>query len=76
MASPDRSPRAHAVRHKFSSHSLRCTAAMCLLAAGLSTKEVAWRLRWNSEAIERYRREATLTIEHLSATTVQGACML
>ena len=47
--------------NKFSSHSLRVTPAMALLARGQNTDIVARILRWNSDAIKRYMRDPRLT---------------
>ena len=60
-AFPDKDHRVYQVINKFSSHSLRVTPAMALLARGQNTDIVARILRWNSDAIKRYMRDPRLT---------------
>ena len=72
-AYPDKSHIAYEVINKFSAHSLRCTAAMALISQGLSIEVVAHRLRWNSDAIKRYLREARLSVDEITAVALAGS---
>jgi hypothetical protein len=56
------------------SHSLRVTAAVALNNAGVSLDDIAFRLRWNSEAVKLYIRDCYRTIGDLTNRALAGAC--
>jgi hypothetical protein len=57
------------------SHSYRVTAAVALSNAGVSIDDITFRLRWNSDAVQRYLRDGTRAINELSFKAMKGAYM-
>lgn len=55
------------------SHSLRVTAAVALHNAGVSLDDIAFRLRWNSDAVKLYIRDCYRTIGDLTSRALVGA---
>ena len=55
------------------SHSLRVTAAVALHNAGVSLDDIAFRLRWNSDAVKLYIRDCYRTIGELTCRALAGA---
>jgi hypothetical protein len=55
------------------SHSLRVTAAVALHNAGVSLDDIAFRLRWNSDAVKLYIRDCYRTIGELTCKALAGA---
>lgn len=55
------------------SHSLRVTAAVALHNAGVSLEDIAFRLRWNSDAVKLYIRDCYRTIGDLTCRALAGA---
>ena len=55
------------------SHSLPVTAAVALNNAGVSLDDIAFRLRWNSEAVKLYIRDCYRTIGDLTCKALAGA---
>ena len=55
------------------SHSLRVTAAVALYNAGVSIDEIAFRLRWHSEAVKLYLRDHYAHIGDLTKKVIVGA---
>ena len=56
-------------------HSNRVTAAVALYAAGVSIKEIAFRLRWEEESVDHYLRESFQAIGNLTLAAIKGAIM-
>jgi hypothetical protein len=53
-------------------HSLRITACVALDNAGVSHETIAFRLRWNSDAVKGYLRDCYRHIGDLTAKSVSG----
>jgi hypothetical protein len=56
----------------FQPHSLRITACVALDNAKVPHEDIAFRLRWNSDAIKAYLRDGAKHIGELTARTVVG----
>ena len=68
---PDHYLRRHISR--LVTHSNRVTAAVALFNAGVVIEDIAFRLRWNSDAIRFYLRDCFRTIGLLTERAVLGA---
>jgi hypothetical protein len=55
------------------SHSIRIFACVALLNAGVSIDDIAYRLRWNSDAIKQYLRDCHRIIDYLTQQSILGA---
>jgi hypothetical protein len=55
------------------SHSLRVTAAVALNNAGVSLDDIAFCLRWNSDAVKLYIRDCYRMINNLTCKALAGA---
>jgi len=55
------------------SHSFRVTAAVALSNAGVPLEDIAYRLRWNSDAVKRYIRDSKRYIHELTFLAMHGA---
>ena len=55
------------------SHSCRTFAAVALSNAGVSEDDIAYRLRWNSDAVKLYLRDCYRMISDLTSRAVAGA---
>jgi hypothetical protein len=55
------------------SHCIRVTAAVLLSNAGVSIDDIAFRLRWNSDAVKLYIRDNDRLVDELTARVVAGA---
>jgi hypothetical protein len=55
------------------SHSLCVTAAVALNNAGVGLTDIAFCLRWNSDAIKLYIRDCYRTIDDLTCKALTGA---
>ena len=55
------------------SHSLRVTAAVALNNAGVSVDDIAFRLRWNSDAVKLYLRDCYRLVGPMTMQAVTGA---
>ena len=55
------------------SHSNRVTAAVALYNAGVKIEDIAFRLRWNSDAVRFYLRDCFRTVGELTERVVNGA---
>lgn len=67
---------AHCLRRHvsgFMMHSLRVTACLALWAAGFTEEQIAFRLRWNSDAIRLYIREAPLSVDAFTLAAARYA---
>jgi hypothetical protein len=58
----------------FQAHSIRITACVALDNAGVAHEDIAFRLRWNSDAIKGYLRDCFRHVGELTARTVAGIC--
>jgi len=59
--------------NRLMSHSLRVMAAVALQNAGVKVDDIAWRLRWNSDAVNEYLRECHKFIGVLTEQAITGA---
>jgi len=57
-------------------HSNRVTAAEALFSMKLSIEDVAFRLRWKPESVQRCIRECSQFVDDLTAATISGAAIL
>jgi hypothetical protein len=73
IAHPD--PAHHLRRHIkcLTSHCLRVTAAVALFNSGEKEEMIAFRLRWNSDAVRIYLRDCYKSIGTLTSRALQGA---
>jgi hypothetical protein len=55
------------------SHSFRVTACVALSNAGVKEDEIAYRLRWNSDAVKKYLRDSRRHIHELTIMAMHGA---
>ena len=60
------------VKH-FVTHSIRVTACVALWAAQFSVDEIVFRLRWNSDAVNRYIRECPAAVDALTTGAAKYA---
>jgi hypothetical protein len=54
-------------------HCMRVTGAVLLSNAGVSVDDIAFRLRWNSDAVKLYLRDNERMIDELTSKVVAGA---
>ena len=59
--------------NKLTSHSMRVFAAVILKQMGVSDEDIAFRLRWNSDAVKLYTRDCQRTIDDLTGKAFAGA---
>jgi hypothetical protein len=73
LAHPD--PAHHLRRHIkcLMAHCLRVTAAVALFNSGEKEEMIAFRLRWNSDAVRVYLRDCYKSIGTLTSRALQGA---
>lgn len=70
---PDPAHRLHRNVSAFMMHSLRVTACLALWAAGFSEEQIAFRLRWHSDAIRLYIREAAFSVDAFTLAAARYA---
>jgi hypothetical protein len=58
----------------FQAHSIRITACVALDNAGVAHEDIAFRLRWNSDATKGYMRDCFRHFGELTSRTVAGIC--
>ena len=63
----------HLHLHGVTSHSNRVTATVALWRAGLTTRDIAFRLRWKPESVEHYIRKYSQDVDEYTAATIAGA---
>jgi hypothetical protein len=62
--------------HRIDSHSNRVTAAVALSNAGLSTDEIAFRLRWKPESVDHYLRDCAREIGRFTEAAIKGSLLI
>jgi hypothetical protein len=73
IAHPDPSHYLQIHINRLMSHSLRVTAAVALNNAGVSLDDIAFCLRWNSDAVKLYIRDCYRMINNLTCKALAGA---
>jgi hypothetical protein len=61
---------------RIDAHSNRVTAAVALANAGMTTDEIAFRLRWKPESVDHYLRDCSRAIGRLSDAVLKGSAMI
>jgi hypothetical protein len=57
-------------------HSLRVTAAVALFNMNYSIEEIAYRLRWQPQSVQRYKRECAKHSDERTKSAMEGACAI
>lgn len=73
IAYPDKNHYLRLHIDRIMSHSLRVTAAVALNNAGVSLKDIAFRLRWTSDAVELYIRDCYRYVGPVTESALAGA---